>query len=88
MADVAAQITTKLNRIMYEVSQIKDPVEQTIAWTAVMSWLQDELPKVRVDRRDAAKRAKDTSADTYNQLARKLGMTEATVRRLVSEAGR
>jgi len=53
-----------------------------------MSWLQEELPIVRAERRDAARAAKNSTTDTYIQLSKRLGMTESTVRRLVSEAER
>jgi hypothetical protein len=78
----------KLDAIMDEVAQITDPVARTMAWTRVMSWLQEELPIVRAERRDAARDAKTSTTYTYVQLADMLGMTESTVRRLVSEADR
>lgn len=78
----------QLDAILDQVQQIKDPVARTIAWTEVMSWLQEELPLVRAERRDSARDAKNSTTDTYIQLAKRLGMTESTVRRLVSEADR
>jgi len=78
----------QLDAILDQVARIKDPVARTVAWTRVMSWLQEELPIVRAERRDAARDAKNSTTDTYIQLSRRLGMTESTVRRLVSEAER
>jgi hypothetical protein len=76
----------QLDTAIATVAAIEDPVERTVAWTEVMTWLQEMLPAVRWQRRNSARLSKNIPDMTYIKLAAALGMTESTVRRLVSEA--
>lgn len=80
----------KLDAVLAQVAAIEDPIQRTIAWTEVMSWLQETLPLVRVERRNSAWMSKHDHGEpgevTYVELAKALKMTESTVRRLVAEA--